>query len=30
MGAHREVEVTQLEQAALTAIPSEQMKGLMR
>ena len=30
LGAHREVEVVQLEAQALQAIPTEEMKGLMR
>ena len=30
MGAHREVQVRELEAAALTATPVEDMKGLLR
>ena len=30
LGANREREVVELETAAMTAVPSEQMKGLMR
>ena len=30
LGAHREVEVATLEEQAMAALPSEQMKGLMR
>ena len=30
IGAHREVEVQELEAAALTAVPVEDMKGLLR